>query len=295
MNESQQTVRLAMAANTKIELASNRDAVKIALRTATDEAVASRQRIVRLLGIVAMAGGALVFVLVATLAILRIANSAQTLALPLVTALASLLIGTAWLGWLPQRASTQIAMAPTLERNIAPAESETITLDARPVPQTAAGNAPVAITGSPAVSAAAKPDIASRSVPAAPPPQLSLPTPGAVPLSASAGLAGAGGPTPSGMAAGGMAANKAFGVDKAKEAAVDKLAEKKVEDKDAAAQPTASTPPSLYFNPNLETDASGVATVRFSMPAGPSEYRLLIDALGQGRIGSRQELIVAQP
>lgn len=67
-----------------------------------------------------------------------------------------------------------------------------------------------------------------------------------------------------------------------------------MEDKGNASQPASAMPPSLYFNPNLETDANGVATVRFAMPAGPSEYRLLIDALGQGRIGSREELIVAQ-
>lgn len=292
--ESQQAVRPAIAANTKIELASNRDAVKIALRTAADEAEAGRQRVVRWLGIVAVAGGVLVFVLVGALAMLRMANHVRTLALPLITAMASLLIGTAWLGWLPERVTTQIAMAPATSRNATPAESKAITLDARPVPQAAAGNAPVTITDSPAASIAATPEAATPSMPVAPLPQVSVPRPAAAARNASAGLAGAGGPPAGGAVAGGMSASQALGGEKAKEAAADKLTEKKMEDKGNASQPASAMPPSLYFNPNLETDANGVATVRFAMPAGPSEYRLLIDALGQGRIGSREELIVAQ-
>jgi hypothetical protein len=66
---------------------------------------------------------------------------------------------------------------------------------------------------------------------------------------------------------------------------------------DAAGAPVskseaAAAPPSLYFNPQLMTDADGRATVRFVMPQVASEYRLLIDALGQGRIGSRQQIII---
>jgi uncharacterized protein YfaS (alpha-2-macroglobulin family) len=40
------------------------------------------------------------------------------------------------------------------------------------------------------------------------------------------------------------------------------------------------------------TDAEGRATVHFVMPQIASEYRLLIDALGQGRIGSRQQRLI---
>ena len=167
-----------------------------------------------------------------------------------------------------------------------------MTRSASPASPAADGNAPVTMTNSLAANAAPKPDFGTASVPAVSAPQTSLPSPApaAAPLSASAGLAGAGGPV-----AGGMAASKPSGGEKPKEASADKLAEKKLEDKDNSPRPASATPPSLYFNPNLETDANGVATVRFAMPAGPSEYRLLIDALGQGRIGSRQELIVAQP
>jgi hypothetical protein len=43
------------------------------------------------------------------------------------------------------------------------------------------------------------------------------------------------------------------------------------------------------------TDANGQATIRLVMPPVESEYRLLIDALGNGRIGSMQEILVCGP
>jgi uncharacterized protein YfaS (alpha-2-macroglobulin family) len=55
---------------------------------------------------------------------------------------------------------------------------------------------------------------------------------------------------------------------------------------------TAAAPPALYFNPQLVTDANGRVTFEFTMPAGETEYRLLVDALGKGRIGSKQQIIV---
>jgi hypothetical protein len=57
----------------------------------------------------------------------------------------------------------------------------------------------------------------------------------------------------------------------------------------------AAAPASLLFNPELTTDAQGRVTIRFVMPQVDSEYRLLIDALGQGRIGSRQAVITCGP
>jgi uncharacterized protein YfaS (alpha-2-macroglobulin family) len=61
-----------------------------------------------------------------------------------------------------------------------------------------------------------------------------------------------------------------------------------------AAKATAvNAPASLYFDPNLMTDAQGQAKVQFVMPPTNSEYRLLIDALGNGRVGSRQVLLSA--
>jgi len=58
----------------------------------------------------------------------------------------------------------------------------------------------------------------------------------------------------------------------------------------AAKAEAMAAPPSLYFNPQLVTDTQGRATVEFVMPQVDSQYRLLIDALGQGRIGSRQDV-----
>ena len=53
-----------------------------------------------------------------------------------------------------------------------------------------------------------------------------------------------------------------------------------------------SAPAVLYANPQLVTDASGRVTIEFTMPPGETAYRLLVDALGKGRIGSKQETIV---
>jgi len=116
----------------------------------------------------------------------------------------------------------------------------------------------------------------------------------AEPAAASAGGApGAFGASSAGrLAAGGaelaptaQARARAAGEAGAKEARED------LEDKKSDA---AAAPPSLYFNPQLMTDANGLATIRFVMPPVDSEYRVLIDALGQGRIGSRQALIVGR-
>ncbi len=54
---------------------------------------------------------------------------------------------------------------------------------------------------------------------------------------------------------------------------------------------SAVAPASLYFNPQLMTDSNGKATIQFTMPPVEAEYRLLVDALGQGRIGSQQQRI----
>jgi uncharacterized protein YfaS (alpha-2-macroglobulin family) len=53
-----------------------------------------------------------------------------------------------------------------------------------------------------------------------------------------------------------------------------------------------AAPPALYFNPQLVTDSAGRVTFEFTMPEGETEYRLLVDALGKGRVGSTQQIIV---
>jgi uncharacterized protein YfaS (alpha-2-macroglobulin family) len=52
-------------------------------------------------------------------------------------------------------------------------------------------------------------------------------------------------------------------------------------------------PTKLYFDPQLATDAQGFVNIEFVMPPVDSQYRVLIDALGRGRVGSyEQQLIV---
>lgn len=55
-----------------------------------------------------------------------------------------------------------------------------------------------------------------------------------------------------------------------------------------------TAPASLLFLPALQTDSEGRATITFELPPVDSEYRILIDAIGHGRIGSRQEVIRVQ-
>lgn len=66
--------------------------------------------------------------------------------------------------------------------------------------------------------------------------------------------------------------------------------ERERQQQEAGANPAA--PAALYFNPQLVTDAEGRAKIQLVMPPVESEYRLLIDALGQGRVGSRQDQLI---
>jgi hypothetical protein len=69
-------------------------------------------------------------------------------------------------------------------------------------------------------------------------------------------------------------------------------------------QPAASTPatgpdstapaPTVYWNPDLVTDKNGQAHVSFELPQRNVRYRLMIDAHGNGRIGSHSQIIVAE-
>jgi hypothetical protein len=51
-----------------------------------------------------------------------------------------------------------------------------------------------------------------------------------------------------------------------------------------------AAPASIYFNPRLTTDEQGFVTLEFRLPEVESEYRLLIDAFGDGRVGSSADL-----
>jgi hypothetical protein len=54
---------------------------------------------------------------------------------------------------------------------------------------------------------------------------------------------------------------------------------------DAAAAPSA-----IYFNPQLTADNSGIVMIEFQLPTVASEYRLLLDAYGNGRVGSSADV-----
>ncbi|HEY2414339.1 MAG TPA: hypothetical protein VGI40_18990 [Pirellulaceae bacterium] len=269
LNESQQFARIDAVASIKVELASNRDAVKLAIRNAADESAARRERAMRILGGVSVLGGIAVLLIVAGLAALKLTANVRVLAVPLATALASLLIGIAWLGVPPSRSLPTIAMAaPAASKNApvsdmasVPAAAESARLDLREESQSHAAGGPAPLSASAAPQSPGAPGGFAFAPGGAP--NTAKPTePETLRLAAPASVAG-------------------FGAKAAP-------AEKKDTDKDS--NPTV-TPPSLYFDPNLITDDKGDATIRLKMPAVPCEYRLLIDALGNGRIGSRQELL----
>jgi hypothetical protein len=57
---------------------------------------------------------------------------------------------------------------------------------------------------------------------------------------------------------------------------------------------TSGLPSSLFWRPLTPTDTSGVVTIEFKLPDSPAEYRLLIDAIGAGRLGGEQRLLQSQ-
>ncbi|UUO06884.1 hypothetical protein M4951_00890 [Blastopirellula sp. J2-11] len=59
------------------------------------------------------------------------------------------------------------------------------------------------------------------------------------------------------------------------------------EQKDAAGDLSNQTAPeTIYWAPLVQTDSSGQATLSFQLPPTPGKYRITIDALGDGRLGS---------
>lgn len=50
-------------------------------------------------------------------------------------------------------------------------------------------------------------------------------------------------------------------------------------------------PDSLFWRPLSPIDQNGTFTIEFTMPAAESDYRLLIDAIGSGRIGGKEQLL----
>ncbi|MCC9606549.1 hypothetical protein LOC68_17300 [Blastopirellula sp. JC732] len=54
-------------------------------------------------------------------------------------------------------------------------------------------------------------------------------------------------------------------------------------------------PETIYWAPLVQTDVSGAATLTFQLPKEPGKYRITIDAVGDGRIGSVRESFSTQP
>jgi hypothetical protein len=59
----------------------------------------------------------------------------------------------------------------------------------------------------------------------------------------------------------------------------------------SSAPDASGLPSSLFWRPLTPTDTSGVVTIEFKLPDSPAEYRLLIDAIGAGRLGGEQRLL----
>ncbi|WP_254507319.1 hypothetical protein [Anatilimnocola floriformis] len=53
-------------------------------------------------------------------------------------------------------------------------------------------------------------------------------------------------------------------------------------------------PDSLYWRPLSSVGEDGLLTITFRMPAIPADYRLLLDAIGHGRIGGDQQLLICR-
>jgi hypothetical protein len=334
-----------------IELATNREQVKFALRSAAESAATARQRTISVFGGAAVVGGIAVLLLLTMLLVLRLSVGWRAMAPGFVVAIASVLIGLGWIGWWPaDRFEDDVAMATATHGEPAAsvladnsAATEAKQLDGAPLEpstrerdektRTAAEVAPaLASTPTPTPAAAPRPTapiagpqvpamrerIAAKSQSAAaiPPvaqkfeqtrvPIVTLQVPGGQQARAfnlekdsevesvnrrAAGVAGGLGSFGGGRAIAGPSAGVAAEQLKRKSDTDDARKERLAEG--AAAKPqSAAAPSSLYFNPQLMTDSDGKATIQFTMPQADSEYRVLVDALGQGRIGSQQQTII---
>jgi len=54
-------------------------------------------------------------------------------------------------------------------------------------------------------------------------------------------------------------------------------------------------PATLYFNADLRTDAEGRVSISFTLPPTSGRYRLLLDAIGAGKVASSQHVIACEP
>ncbi|EAQ80926.1 hypothetical protein [Blastopirellula marina] len=56
-----------------------------------------------------------------------------------------------------------------------------------------------------------------------------------------------------------------------------------------------AAPETIYWAPLVQTDSSGQATLSFQLPPTPGKYRITIDALGEGRLGSVRHSFSTRP
>lgn len=322
----------AIDAQEPIELASNRQDVQAAIRKAAIASQSHRQRTMELIGGASIFGGIAALLLLGMLMLLRMATAGRVAAPVLVTALASLVLGTIWIGWLPQPQFGRIAMAPAASaarvavkdeesKSVTERSDETVDLlqaakpAAAPSPDATVSNEALdrkepqvrvelskAGEGQPPVSnlavtepaaTAASPARAQATLRALAPAEQARESPaGAASLARGApGQARSGGYVPSLQGPVLQSNRGTAGGEAVVEAAAKKSLDDRPADKVEAKGEATTAPAALYFNPQLVTDASGRASVQFVMPPVQSQYRLLIDALGQGRIGSRQEIL----
>src|SRR5262245_2042196 len=339
----------------QIELATNRDVVKSALRAAAGSAEMARERAISVFGGAAIVGGIGLLLLLTMLAALRLSIGWRTMAPGFVVAIASLLIGLGWIGWMPGVWVTgDIALAPAAPAKSAVAHSsstddvsrldmaalessvrerdERARASAEAAPALASNPAPIPADAPipPAAPQAAAPLAESAApmakelmraeagaAPVAMPPVsqkldqggraiVTLQVPGGQQSRAFnlakdsevesinrriAGAAGGFGAAAGGRGQAGPPAG-ALAEDLKQKSVADEAKKEPLADVTVGKPQAAAAPASLYFNPQLMTDSEGKATFQFTMPQADSQYRLLVDALGQGRIGSRQQTIV---
>jgi hypothetical protein len=282
----------SLATGQLVELASNRAIIRQTIDAAAARVERDNRKLRSALGTIVVVGGSLLFVVV-SIGAMRHALGASLFVPAGAIGLACLLIGFMWIqpAALPQSAATAVATRTTTEsttESTPPLNEEVLESAATAPPSIASTPAAPADAPAPPPDAAAlaledsKQDQRKGNEPlvttlatggaAASPAEPPLPT-----LARSAGAVGPSQPAQRELSAAGTAGRGAFGAQ-------------------AAAAPRAKNeqgaPAAIYFNPQLVTDDQGRANIQLVMPSVESEYRVLIYALGKGRVGSQQDQLI---
>ena len=308
-------------ASQPIELASNRAAIQQAVRSATERAEERQRKLRAAIGLIVVVGGLALLVAVGASALKRMATTPRLLPAGAI-GLVCLLIGSVWTGQalVTQRegvlATAQGATKSAETVTFAPRAEELAKVTAPPPPASAPAN-PTAATPADAPAEPAEPAPTTVNSPRADASGLALDDsrraqdkaslPEATPLTAG-GARGSGG------------ALATAGTEPARQRATTPARSPELATQESAGQATAApatslgnagraaivgraaaesgakneqaAPSAIYFNPQLVTDSDGRASIHLVMPQVESEYRVLIDALGQGRVGSQQDQLI---